>query len=119
MTGPVNIMVMSGPYDGQVVALNAPNNPKFNDSYLLGRRDYCDLSFPYDRWVSGEHARLFQVDDQWFIQDLKSTNGTFLGIMRPNETFAGREQIEVMTIHPIQPGQLIQLGRVWIRLQKV
>lgn len=114
MTGPVEIMVMSGPYDGSLVRLTAPRNSE--RGYLFGRRDECDLSFPYDRWVSGRHARLFQEDGQWYIEDLGSTNKTYLGKMRPDGTFAGREQIE--GIHPIAAGQLIQLGRVWVRLQK-
>jgi pSer/pThr/pTyr-binding forkhead associated (FHA) protein len=119
MIDPIQIMVMSGPYDGSEIRLTEPNNRHAakGPGYIFGRRDDCDLSLPYDRWVSSRHARLFQEDGQWFLEDLKSTNKTYLGKLRADGSFDGREVIE--GIVPVDYGQLIQLGRVWIRIHRL
>ncbi len=116
MPGPIDVMVMSGPYDGVSVHLTEPNNRNLErgPGYFLGRHTDCDVTFPYDRWVSSRHARLFQEDDRWFLEDLKSTNHTFLGLYRPDGSFAGRQVIDGTV--PVESGQLVQLGRVWIRI---
>ena len=44
---------------------------------LLGRNPGCTLQFPARfRFVSGRHAEIQQTDQGFFIQDLKSANGT-------------------------------------------
>jgi pSer/pThr/pTyr-binding forkhead associated (FHA) protein len=111
----LDITVMSGPYDGESHRLNAPRDP--TRGYVLGRRPECDLAFDYDDWVSGQHARLFRDGTQWFIEDLNSTNKTHLGRRRRDGTFAGRELASGAL--PIATGQLIQLGRLWIRVRFV
>jgi pSer/pThr/pTyr-binding forkhead associated (FHA) protein len=115
VTEALDIIVMSGPYDGETHRLSAPHDP--TRGYVLGRRPDCDLAFAYDDWVSGQHARLFRDDDQWFVEDLDSTNKTHLGRRRRDGTFAGREQ--AVGLVPIVNGQLIQLGRLWIRVRFV
>ncbi|GEM_PF-1116357 len=109
----IEIMVMSGPYDGSIHRLTTPHEP--SSGYVIGRRDECDLSFPFDRLVSSRHARLFKNDGVWYLEDLGSTNKTFIDKRRADGSFAGRERIE--GIHAVAIGQLIQLGRLWIRLQ--
>lgn len=115
MTEALDIIVMSGPYDGESHRLNAPHDPV--RGYVLGRRPDCDLAFAYDDWVSGQHIRLFRDSDQWYVEDLNSTNRTYLGQRRRDGTFAGRELVS--GILPIADGQLIQLGRLWIRVRFV
>ncbi|NMC79389.1 MAG: FHA domain-containing protein [Chloroflexi bacterium] len=44
---------------------------------VIGRDPNCELSFP-DETVSGHHARLSYHHNQWWVEDLQSTNGTFL-----------------------------------------
>jgi len=44
---------------------------------LLGRDPACDLTVE-DRTISAQHARLAYHHSQWWVEDLKSTNGTFL-----------------------------------------
>ena len=49
------------------------------DRILLGRNANCDVVFPANDFaVSREHACIVRVQDQFFIEDLGSRNGTFL-----------------------------------------
>ena len=43
----------------------------------VGRADECDVRLD-DTYVSQFHARIFNRDGAWFVEDLGSTNGTFL-----------------------------------------
>ena len=44
---------------------------------ILGREPDCDFSVD-DQTVSSQHARLSYHQQQWWLEDLRSTNGTFL-----------------------------------------
>jgi FHA domain len=44
---------------------------------ILGREPECDF-FVDDQAVSFQHARLSYRQQQWWLEDLASTNGTFL-----------------------------------------
>jgi pSer/pThr/pTyr-binding forkhead associated (FHA) protein len=99
----VDIMIMSGPDDGLILNLTAP---KQGDSYILGRRDDCDVVLAYDSQISRQHTRLFMVDGCWHVQDLGSRNGTYIGKQK------------IHTVAPIEPGQLFRLGRTWLRIQR-
>ncbi len=43
-------------------------------------RERGDILFRGDGYVSGKHARIFQDSGRYFIEDLKSSNGTFLRV---------------------------------------
>jgi pSer/pThr/pTyr-binding forkhead associated (FHA) protein len=43
----------------------------------IGRDPACDATLE-DKTVSNEHARLSFHHNQWWLEDLRSTNGTFL-----------------------------------------
>ena len=47
------------------------------DELTVGRAAGCHIALD-DRFVSQLHARMFRRDDQCFLEDLGSTNGTFL-----------------------------------------
>ena len=62
---------------------------KFNDEVIdhielkqgdmkIGRKPGCEIHID-NLAISGEHANIFTVGDDSFIQDLNSTNGTFIG----------------------------------------
>ena len=44
---------------------------------LLGRDPNCKVHIQ-DETISAQHARLYLIDQNWWVQDLNSTNGTFL-----------------------------------------
>lgn len=49
----------------------------------LGRNLTCDFCLD-DHTVSAEHARLVYRQGQWWVEDLRSTNGTFLNQLPVN-----------------------------------
>jgi pSer/pThr/pTyr-binding forkhead associated (FHA) protein len=44
---------------------------------IIGRHAHCDLSI-MDEALSAQHARISHHHGQWWLEDLNSTNGTFL-----------------------------------------
>lgn len=56
-----------------------------------------------DNTVSSHHARLFLQGTQWYVQDLGSTNGTFVNEQRVSQ-------------HPVRPGDRIRLGAIVIQI---
>jgi pSer/pThr/pTyr-binding forkhead associated (FHA) protein len=64
--------------------------PLFGDAIVLGR-ERGDILFPEDGYVSGTHARISLNDGQVILQDLGSSNGTFLRLRHernvPNGSF--------------------------------
>lgn len=76
---------------------------------LIGRADPVSRVFPevdltphggYDAGVSRRHCRILQQGDQFFVEDLGSTNGTKLNgqIIPPNQ------------LRPLQDGDTLELG---------
>lgn len=49
----------------------------FQTEVLIGRHSLCDISV-MDEALSAQHARLSYHHNQWWLEDLSSTNGTFL-----------------------------------------
>ena len=57
----------------------------------VGRAEACQIKCS-DTFVSAFHARLFRRDRSWFLEDIGSTNGTFLNeerVTSPVEVWAG------------------------------
>ncbi|WP_187647477.1 protein kinase domain-containing protein [Nitrosophilus labii] len=55
---------------------------------ILGREGIAKSYF-VDKAISRRHAKIFKKNDQWYIQDLGSTNGTYLNAQKlsPNKHF--------------------------------
>ena len=59
------------------VGLAGTTMPLGESPVLLGRAQEANLVLE-DDYASGRHARLFPQGSRWFIEDLGSTNGTYL-----------------------------------------
>jgi pSer/pThr/pTyr-binding forkhead associated (FHA) protein len=71
----------------------------------LGRADDSTLVLT-DDYASSRHARLVPGDDAWLVEDLGSTNGTYLGtnkVTRPT---------------PVPLGQPIRIGKTVLELRR-
>lgn len=49
-----------------------------DDELTIGRSPGCGIPTPDDIYASTLHARLFKRNDQLFVEDLGSTNGTYV-----------------------------------------
>ncbi len=99
------IALMSGPQDGAVLTFETLLNSGEPTEITIGRREGCDISLSYDSQVSREHAMLIYDGEQFWLEDTKSTNGTFIG----------EEKITERT--EVFPGQLFRVGRTWLRIE--
>ena len=64
----------------------AENNPEYislnqGDSWVLGRREDCDICINHPS-LSGRHLKIEKTGNQFYIEDLNSSNGTFLNDMK-------------------------------------
>jgi len=69
--GAKRLVITSGPKAGQQIDLPS-------EQLTIGRSSESDLVIR-DDYTSTHHARLLLWNDGWVVQDLDSTNGTFLG----------------------------------------
>ncbi len=95
---PRSLVVTEGSLKGTTIALG--QNP-----VLIGRSPECSLVLT-DDYSSGRHARLFPSQGRWVVEDLGSTNGTFIG----------RNQLTSPT--PVEPGTQLRIGRTVLELRK-
>jgi len=59
-----------------------------------------------DDYVSSRHARVFPRDGQWYVEDMGSTNGTYL------------DRTKVMAATPVKIGMPIRIGKTVVELRK-
>jgi pSer/pThr/pTyr-binding forkhead associated (FHA) protein len=52
------------------------------DELTVGRAAGCGVALEHDTFASKVHARLYRQDGRLWIEDLGSTNGTFLNTHR-------------------------------------
>ena len=71
---------------------------------LIGRADDSTLVLT-DDYASTRHARISQQDGVWFVEDLGSTNGTYLG------------QHKLSGPTPLEVGVPIRIGRTVMELR--
>jgi hypothetical protein len=70
----------------------------------IGRASNADVQID-DRYASGLHARIYAHRGHFYVEDLKSTNGTLLN----DETLAGEAEL--------MPGDLIRIGDTEFRFE--
>jgi pSer/pThr/pTyr-binding forkhead associated (FHA) protein len=76
------------------------------DELTVGRAAGCGIALADDTFVSTLHARVFRRDGSLFVEDLGSTNGTFVND-RP-----------VSSAVPLQRGDRLQIGKTVLELNR-
>ncbi|RLV48422.1 FHA domain-containing protein [Nocardioides mangrovicus] len=95
---PTNVTIVEGGQSGEVVSLaQAP--------LLIGRGSDAAIRLE-DDYVSTRHARIASNDDQWYVEDLGSTNGTYVGSTRIT-------QPTTLTL-----GSQVRIGKTVLELRK-
>jgi len=92
------LVVTEGALAGTTVSLG-------ESPVTLGRADDSTLVLT-DDYASSRHARLVPGDGAWMVEDLGSTNGTYLGankVLRPT---------------PVPLGQQIRIGKTVLELRR-
>ena len=91
------VVVVEGPLRGSHMNISTV------EDLSLGRADDNDFVLG-DDFASSRHARLFRRGSDWFVEDLDSRNGTFVGGIRIDQP----ERVQV--------GTDIKMGRTIVRL---
>ena len=95
---PTRVVVVDGPTAGHVVPLEeAP--------ILIGRGADAAIRLD-DDYVSTRHARIGVSGETWYVEDLGSTNGTYIGNQRLTQATA------------IQLGTQVRVGKTTLELKK-
>ena len=71
----------------------------------IGRAEACQVRLD-DTYASQFHARLFSRNGGWFIEDLGSTNGTYVN------------QRRISSPTPVQAGDRVKIGKVQMELRR-
>lgn len=96
---PTKLVVSEGSLTGTTVALQG-------QTISLGRAHDSTIVLD-DDYASSRHARIYpDRDGQWIVEDLGSTNGTYL------------DRTRLTTPTPIPPGAPIRIGKTVIELRK-
>ncbi|OLT25379.1 FHA domain-containing protein [Actinomadura sp. CNU-125] len=95
---PTKLVVVQGERAGTVIDLTGVpiSIGRANNSTLVVTDDYASTT----------HARIYAQDGQWIVEDLGSTNGTYLG------------RTKVSRPMPVPPGVPIRIGKTVIELRK-
>ncbi len=92
------LVVTEGPLAGTTLPLGG-------EPVTIGRADDSTLVLT-DDYVSSRHARLLPRGDSWLVEDMGSTNGTYLG------------QSRVVEPTPVPLGAPVRVGKTVLELRK-
>jgi hypothetical protein len=95
--GPRRLVVVEGSLRGTTITLGT-------SPITIGRSPECTLVLD-DDYASGRHARLSPTPSGWVVEDLDSTNGTYLG----------RDQ--VLQPRPVPARTPVRVGRTVLELR--
>jgi pSer/pThr/pTyr-binding forkhead associated (FHA) protein len=95
---PTAVAIVEGANKGEVISLDgAP--------LLIGRGNDAAIRLD-DDYVSTRHARIGSSGEQWYVEDLGSTNGTYVGSSRISQPTA------------ISLGTQVRIGKSILELRK-
>ncbi len=95
---PTHVLVVEGANEGESASLDdAP--------ILIGRGTDAAIRLD-DDYVSTRHARIASSGDSWFVEDLGSTNGTYMGAHRLTQPTT------------LQLGSKVRIGKTTLELRK-
>jgi pSer/pThr/pTyr-binding forkhead associated (FHA) protein len=97
-SAPHQVVVTAGSLAGSTIDLA-------DSQITIGRADDATLVLT-DDYASTRHARLFPQDGQWLVEDLGSTNGTYLD----------RQKVTQPT--PVPVGVPIRIGKTVLELRR-
>jgi pSer/pThr/pTyr-binding forkhead associated (FHA) protein len=110
-SGGAPVQAQVNPY-GQLVVTSSGNTGipvgkafPLNPVTVIGRSTENEVALN-DSFLSSEHARIELRNGHWVIEDLNSTNGTYLN------------GFEVRNITELNDGDLIRIGRVELKIVK-
>ena len=95
---PQRLLVTAGGLAGTTIGLS-------DQQITIGRANDATLVLN-DDYASSRHARLFPQDGQWIVEDLGSTNGTYLD----------RQKVTQPT--PVPTGVPIRIGKTVLELRR-
>jgi hypothetical protein len=95
---PQRLVVTAGPLAGTTIGLT-------DQQITIGRANDATLVLD-DDYASTRHARLFPQDGQWIVEDLGSTNGTYLD----------RQKVARPTAVPV--GVPVRIGKTVLELRR-
>ena len=78
---------------------------RLNGPLQVGRADACHIKLE-DTYVSNFHARIYPKDGAWHVEDLGSTNGTYLNRQRVSGTVE------------LQAGDEVRVGKTTLELRR-
>ncbi|MEI8133373.1 MAG: FHA domain-containing protein, partial [Leptolinea sp.] len=92
MKATAHLQVINGAGTGTIRELNKPE-------LVLGRNVDCDISIE-NFGISRLHAQILHIQDDFFLEDLHSTNGTFLNDqpVHNRQKIANGDQIRISDI---------------------
>lgn len=96
----VKLELLSGPMDGLEFEI-------MKDVITIGRELDRDISIPLDNLVSRLHARINFCNGEYWLEDLGSRNGTFIGEKRLMKKFR------------LLIGTIFKIGNTEMRLRKL
>ena len=95
---PQRLQVTGGPLSGTTLPLT-------EQQITIGRSNDATLVLN-DDYASSRHARLFPQDGQWIVEDLGSTNGTYLDRQKVTQPI------------PVPTGVPIRIGKTVLELRR-
>ena len=93
----------------RAVMIREPEKPALSkpldEEMTFGRSQSCTVPLD-DTYVSTTHARLYAKDGTWFVEDMGSTNGTYLN------------RVKVTAPSPIAVGDEVRVGKTIVEVRR-